>query len=149
MCRQLSQTQNSNKMKGIKTTTFEQWNHKVILIETPETAVIYSDEYTDRKEGYTRATDVRMFFNGILCQLTVAESPKYFGGNRKTNYELWDTHAVISSDGNGMKEVLRVNVPEAVILTPFGKYLIRGVKETDERNHGVNIFKGIYVTPIV
>lgn len=131
-----------------RTTVYEQWGNNVVVSQVNNKTTIYLEDannvYND--SYFTPHTSVRMFFNSVLCEVTIAESSKYFGS--EYNYQIWDTHAVISSDGNGMKECPRINASEAVILTSFGMFRLRSITDNDKKIYGVNNFKGLYLEPI-
>ena len=130
------------------TTTIRQGEHNLEVHYRGTTIDHIRAHNYEREPGdtHTPATSVRMFFNGILCEFTAAESHTYFGFSKaEYNYQLWDTYSVISADGKGMSEVLRVNQEELKIVTDFGTFIIRRMKDGDKKVYGVNNFKGVFV----
>ena len=102
------------------------------------------------KYGIQHAS-IRMYFNGVLCAFTFAESSKYFcseGETREAKYQIWDTYSMMTSERDGMKDVLRINADEVFIISNIGCYRIRPLREGDVKKYGVNNWKGLFAEPV-
>jgi hypothetical protein len=108
-------------------------------------------ESTNSRFGIIRHSSVRMFFNGILCAVTISDNPNYWSGNGmvyKYTYQIWDTYSMLTSSGDGMNDVLRINTDELLILSDIGNYRIRKVQPQDIKLYGVNNWKNVFIEPV-
>lgn len=118
--------------------------NNTLIQHNSETAFIHvPNEQTYRASGFEYAC-LKMFFNGQLCEVTVADKAGYFAEPNKT-YQLLGASAMLTADGTGMNHVLRVNAKQLLIDTNFGCFILRAIKDTDKKVYGVNNYKGLFL----
>lgn len=112
---------------------------------TPEVRTI------ETRFGPMKVASQRMFFNGTLCEVTITDNPDYWTGEGMKGmykYQIWDTYAMLTSERDGMNDVLRVHAEELIIRTEMGDYRVRQARPDDFKVYGVNNWKGIYLESI-
>lgn len=103
---------------------------------------------TSNSYGIQHAS-ISIFFNGILCRFTFAESPKYFGRPEGGDlFELWGASAMLTAEGDGMRDTPRITADELTIVSNIGCYRVRPIKEGDAKKYGVNNWKGLFAEPV-
>ncbi len=108
---------------------------------------------TTEKYGH-RFAYIRMFFHGTPVEVTIADSADYFkaptlrGTPGGQTYKIWGTAVMLTADGQGEAETLRVTGSELILETEFGNFRVRETKDGDKLVYGMNNYKGVFLEPM-